>query len=101
MIIFIETLLHVFGFTLISLSLARHYGQVNKKRKQLSTRLLWVYRLSGYVLLLAGVVLAIYVWGIMLGLVYWLAYATLVTFLLSLILAFKPNYLSFLLLFKR
>jgi len=95
MIIFFESLLLVFGFTLLSLSLPRHYSQVYNERQQLSVRILWRLRISGYILIIASMILAINTWGVALGLVYWFAYATPVTFFLSLVFAFKPRWLAF------
>ncbi|GAA5136319.1 DUF3325 domain-containing protein [Thalassotalea piscium] len=94
MLILIETLILFLGFLCLSLSLSRHYNQVDPK-KRLSTRNLWLYRISGYTLLLLAGIYAADVWGLTLGLVYWCASATLVTFFLSLVLTFKPKWLSF------
>ena len=81
------------SFILLSLSLARHYSDVTKQEIQLSQRAIWLFRLSGYCLLLAAIALAINFWGISLGLVYWFGSMTLVTALLSMVLTYRPQYL--------
>lgn len=100
MLIIIETLILLLGFLCLSLSLSRHYHQVAPK-KRLSTRNLWLYRISGYILLLLAGIYAADVWGLTLGIVYWCAIATAVSFLLSLILAFKPKWLSFMIFLSK
>ncbi|GHE95979.1 DUF3325 domain-containing protein [Thalassotalea profundi] len=93
MLILIETLILFLGFLCLSLSLSRHYNQVAPK-KRLSTRNLWLYRISGYILLLLAGIYAVYEWGFTLGLVYWCAIATIVSLLITLTLTFKPRWLA-------
>lgn len=100
MFLFFEIILLTLGFTLLSLSLPRHFHQVsycktNIKRKQFTTRHVWIFRGCGYALLFTSIFLTTQERGITLGLVYWFASATLVTLLLSLILSFKPRWLAF------
>ncbi len=101
MSILIELILLMFGFILLSLSLSRHYNKVHNKHSQLSTRTLWIFRVSGYALLLTSIILGINLWGLTLGLVYWFASAMLIALLITLILSFKPHWLSFISAFKK
>jgi hypothetical protein len=85
----------IVGFTLLSLSLSRHYSHVANKRQRLSTKMTLVYRGVGYSLLIASTALSISTWDIALALVYWFATSSLVTLVLSFILSFKPQWLVF------
>ena len=97
MLIFTEILVLIFGFILLSLSLTRHYNRVTEQRVRLSKRVMLVFRLGGLSLLIIAIILAVNIWGVALGLVYWFALATLVILLLSMLLTYKPQYLFFIL----
>ena len=92
-ILITEILLLALGFSLLSLSMSRHYTQVINSRQRLSTKAVWLYRLLGYGILIAGLVLALMFWGVTLGLVYWFGTAMLVVLPLSLTLTYKPHWL--------
>ena len=95
LLIFIETLLLALGFIMLSLSMQRHYKQVARRGDTYCNRLEWLLRLSGYCILIISGALALNVWGIALGIVYWCAIATLVTLLLSFVLTYTPHKLRF------
>jgi hypothetical protein len=85
----------IVAFTLLSLSLSRHYSDVTNKRQRLSQNFILLFRLVGYGFLLASVTLSVSLWGLGLGLVYCFGTATVVVILLSMILTFKPKWLLF------
>lgn len=87
----------MFGFIFLSLSLSRHYKEVTHKKQHLTKNIKWIFKCSGYILLVCAAALLINVSGLTLGLVYWCALASLITFLLSIILAYKPDVLLFIL----
>ncbi|MCL1045328.1 DUF3325 domain-containing protein [Shewanella electrodiphila] len=87
--------LQLLGFTLLSLSLSRHYDQVINSVKRPSKPIVWTLRLSGYGILLLAIIQGIKSWGLALGLVYSFATATLVATLLAMLLTYKPHYLTF------
>ncbi len=95
MIIMIEIVLQLIGFSLLSLSMSRHYSHVVNRRQRIPKITMWLLRVVGYGMLLTAVILAINSWGMALGLVYCFATATLVTILLALLLTYKPYWLSF------
>jgi hypothetical protein len=72
---------------------------VTNKRQRLSQNFILLFRLVGYGFLLASVTLSISLWGLGLGLglglVYYFGTATFVVTVLSMILTFKPKWLSF------
>lgn len=88
MLILLQILLQVFGFTLLSLSLQRHYNEVLGQRTRLTKRLSALFRCAGFTLLIVAIFNAIYVWGTALGLVYSFATATLVATALAIIFAY-------------
>jgi len=94
MILLLICLLMV-AFTLLSLSLSRHYRHVTNKRTRLTRKNILMVRFIGYSFLIAAAIISINIWGIVLGLVYGFATTTLVTIVLSAILTFKPRLLSF------
>jgi hypothetical protein len=93
-ILTILILLLTIGFTLLSLSLSRHYSHVSNKRQRLGKSAILLFRFIGYSFLIAAAILSISFWGIALGLVYLFATTTLVAIVLSTILTFKPRWLS-------
>ncbi len=93
-----QILLQLLAFTLLSLSLTRHYTQVMSQAQRLAKSTVLTFRVSGYLLLTTAIVYAVYNWGWALGLVYSLATATLVSTLLAVLLTYKPHYLAFVIL---
>ncbi len=83
------------GFTLLSLSLSRHYSHVTDKQQRLSKKTKLLFRFIGYSFLIMAVIISVNIWGIALGAVYWFATTTLVATVLSMILTYKPRWLSF------
>ena len=94
MLILMQIVLQLLAFTLLSLSLTRHYSQVMSQAQRLAKATVLAFRVSGYLLLTIAIFYAVYNWGWALGLVYSLATATLVTTFLALLLTYKPHYLS-------
>ncbi|MEI6893044.1 MAG: DUF3325 domain-containing protein [Colwellia sp.] len=92
--IILQIILLLLGFTLLSLSMSRHFSQVTNKRQRLAKSTVWLFRMLGYGLIIVSVLVAINAWGVVLGLVYCFGTAMLVTLLLSLILAYRPRWLS-------
>lgn len=89
-----QILLQLLGFTLLSLSLSRHYSQVINNAIRPTKRMILGMRISGYILLFLAVFFALNSWGVALGLVYSFATVTLVATLLTTLLTYKPNYLA-------
>lgn len=92
-----QILLQLLGFTLLSLSISRHYSQVITNAKPPTQRIIWGIRISGYTLLLLAVIYALKNWGLTLGLVYFFATTTLVATFLAILWTYKPHYLAFIL----
>jgi hypothetical protein len=90
--------LQILGFTLLSLSLPRHYYQVINSVKRPSKPIIWTMRLSGYTILLLAVIYAFKNWGVILGFVYFFATTTLVATFLTILWTYKPHYLAFILI---
>lgn len=90
-----QILLQLLGFTLLSLSLSRHYSQVINNAIRPTKRMIFGMRISGCILLFFAVFFALKSWGVALGLVYSFATATLVATLLAILLTYKPHYLTF------
>lgn len=83
------------GYTLLSLSLSRHYSHVTDKRQRLPKKTKLLFRAIGYSLLILAALISVNLWGIVLGGVYWFTTTTLVTIVISILLSFKPRLLSF------
>ena len=98
MIIVTEILLLIFGFALLSLSMSRHYNDVMVRRQRLTKNTILLFRVIGYSSLIIAAIVAVNVWGLALGLVYWFGTATLVTTLLSLTLTYHAHCLLLILL---
>lgn len=98
MLILMQILLQLLAFTLLSLSLTRHYTQVMSQAQRLAKSTVLTFRVSGYLLLIIAIVYGVYSWGLALGLVYSLATATLVSTFLAVLLTYKPHYLAFVIL---
>jgi len=94
-LIILLILLLMVGFTLLSLSLSRHYSHVTDKRQRLANKTKLLLRFIGYSLLIISAIISEKVWGIALGGVYWFATTMLVATVLSIILTYKPRWLSF------
>lgn len=92
-LILTQVLLLSLSFVLLSLSLSRHYSHVMGKRFRLPNKTKWLYKGTGYCLLIIALIFSIYGWGVTLGLVYFLGSIMLISFLLSLILSYKPHWL--------
>jgi hypothetical protein len=95
LLVLLLILLLIVAFTLLSLSLSRHYSDVTNKRQRLPQHFILLFRFVGYGFLLVSVTLSITLWGLGLGLVYCFGTATIVVTLLSMVLTFKPKWLSF------
>ena len=90
-----QILLFIAAFTLLSLSISRHYSQVTNSRQRLNKKQVWLFRFNGYCLIVLAMYLAISAWGVTLGLVYCCGTAMLVALTVSLILSYRPRWLSF------
>jgi len=86
--ILIQITLQLLGFTLLSLSLQRHYNDVFSKAQRLKKSTCILLRCAGFTMLIVAIINAIYVWGTALGLVYGFATATLVATALAIIFAY-------------
>ncbi|NRA55848.1 MAG: DUF3325 domain-containing protein [Gammaproteobacteria bacterium] len=82
------------GFFLISLSMKRHFKQLYPQKKMASLRQLFIFRVCGYAALLLAMSLFIAVQGLGYGLVVYLGLLTLVALLQSLLLTYKPQWLT-------
>ncbi len=83
------------GCVLLSLSMKRHYAQVNRNGS-LSKRVSIVLRVLAYQCLFACGAVCIQRCGVGIGLVWWWGLLTLTALLQSLLLAYRPQMLRFL-----
>lgn len=83
------------GFFALSLSMKRHFKQCYPQRKMPSLKLLFVFRIIGYVSLSISMYLCIITKGLGLGLVFWFGLLTIVALLQSLLLTYKPLWIAF------
>ncbi|MFY8328235.1 DUF3325 domain-containing protein [Pseudoalteromonas sp. ZZD1] len=88
MLILLQIILQLLGFTLLSLSLQRHYNDVIGQARRLKKSTYLLFRCLGIALLIVATANAIYTWGTALGLVYVFATATLVATTLAILLAY-------------
>jgi len=80
------------GCVLLSLSMKRHYAQVNKHRR-LSKRISIVFRVLAYLCLFACGAVCIQRYGVGVGLVWWWGLLTLTALLQTLLVAYWPQWL--------
>ncbi|TGE85560.1 hypothetical protein C7Y70_02290 [Pseudoalteromonas sp. KS88] len=88
MLILLQIMLQLVGFTLLSLSLQRYYNHVFSQALGLKKSTCILCRCAGFALLIVAAIHAISLWGNSLGLVYVFATATLITTLLAVLLAY-------------
>lgn len=91
MLILAQIVLQLLGFTLLCLSLPRHYSEVFGAAHRATKTASLVLKCMGFAIIIAAIVIAINRWGTALGLVYFLATATLITTLLAIVLAYLKN----------
>lgn len=89
----IEIVLLMLGFTLLSLSMTRHYADVTKRGVRLGKGQIKLLRIAGYLLIMIALCYSIFVWNIALGLVYCFGTASLVSLFISLTLTYRPSWL--------
>lgn len=80
------------GFIALSLSMKRHFKQCYPQRKIPSLKLLFVFRVGGYISLIISMYLCIIAQAFGLGLVLWFGLLTIVALLQSLLLTYKPQW---------
>ncbi len=85
----ISSCLLYISFVLLSLAMPRHRRELNKAHP-LSKSAERLFQCLGFAMLAASGALCIYVDGIGLGLVYWLALLTLAALLLALLFSYRP-----------
>ena len=76
------------GFFALSMSMKRHFKQCYPQRKKPSLKLLFVFRISGYVSLSISMCLCIILQGLGLGLIVWFGTATIAALLQVLLLSY-------------
>ncbi|MBE0380472.1 DUF3325 domain-containing protein [Pseudoalteromonas prydzensis] len=86
--ILIQIILQLLGFTLLSLSLQRHYNDVFSQAQRLKKNTCILLRCMGFTMIVVAVVHAINTWGNALGLVYAFATASLVASALAVLFAY-------------
>lgn len=91
MLILLQIILQLLGFTLLSLSLQRHFNDVFSQTQRLKKSTCLLFRCIGFTLLIVTTVNAISTWGAALGLVYAFATATLVATVLAVLLAYAAR----------
>lgn len=79
------------GFFVLSLSMKRHFKQCYPQRKMPSLKLLFVFRISGYVSLSISMYLCIIAQGPGLGLVFWFGAATIAALLQVMLLTYTQS----------
>ena len=93
---FISFTLLFIGFAGLSLTMNRHYSQLQpltaKNSSPRSKQLILAIRAMAYACLAAGLVFCINSQGVSIGLVFWTGLLTLAALLQSLLLSYRPNW---------
>jgi len=84
------------GMAFLALNMARHHRQLPKQHSFQSTRWRFLYLLIAILLLSISLASAISINSVGNGLVLWFGILTMTTFLLVILLAYKPNIVSLL-----
>ena len=80
------------GFIALSLSMKRHFKQCSPQRRMPSLKLLFVFRLAGYISLIISMSLCMIAQDLGLGLVLWFGLLTIAALLQLLLLTYKPQW---------
>jgi hypothetical protein len=81
------------GVIALSSSMKRHFKQCYPQRKMPSLRLLFIFRMSGYLSLFISIYFCIIAQGIGLGLVVWFGAVTVVTLVQAMLLSYRPKWI--------
>ncbi len=90
-----QVLMQLLGFSLLALSLNRHYQQVAGRTKRLSKIKIKWFRIAGYGILCVSAAIIIVLKGFAVGMTYWLALATLDALCIALILTYRAKWLRY------
>ncbi|MBL4765949.1 MAG: DUF3325 domain-containing protein [Colwellia sp.] len=91
--IVLSYLLIFIGCVALSLSMKRHFKQCYPQRRMPSLKKLFIFRIIGFTCLLLSTSIFIVEQGWGIGLVLWFGLLTLVAFLQSLLLTYKPQWI--------
>ncbi|MCG7534163.1 DUF3325 domain-containing protein [Pseudoalteromonas sp. OOF1S-7] len=87
-------MLLLFGFTLLSMAMYRHYSRIVGSSMSPSKWRRWLLRISGTGLNLIALLVCVFSWGISRGLVYWFGSATMAVFIVIIVLTYYPRLLG-------
>ncbi len=88
MLILVQIVLQLLGFSLLVLSLPRHYSEIFGAAQRATKMARLVFKCMGFSVIIVAIVFALNSWGAALGLVYFFATATLIVTLLAILLAY-------------